>query len=112
MFVTPLTTFELPSYAIEFAHHFAEAPSPPPTRTRPFNNLVLDFLDIEAEQGEDNDRHDNPSCWLGLVGLETQARMLCFYLNFGEFICFVFIYLWQIPLQLIFYLMFMFDSTC
>jgi hypothetical protein len=56
MFATPSTTFELPSYAAELAHVLAEAPSPAPIRTRLFNKQVLDFLDIEAEQGEDNDR--------------------------------------------------------
>jgi hypothetical protein len=56
MFATPSTTFELPSYAAELAHLLAEAPSQTPIRTRPFNKLVLDFLDIEAEQGEDSDR--------------------------------------------------------
>jgi hypothetical protein len=55
-FATSLTTFELPSYAAEFAHVLAEAPSPAPIRTRPFNKQVLDFLDIKAEQGEYNDR--------------------------------------------------------
>ena len=62
MFATPSTTFELLSYAADLAHLLAEAPSPPPSRTRPFNKLVLDFLDLEAEQGEDSDRHGSPSC--------------------------------------------------
>jgi hypothetical protein len=62
MFATPLTTFEFPSYAAEFAHLLAEAPSPAPSSTRPFNKLVLDFLDIEAEQGVNSDRHGSPSC--------------------------------------------------
>ena len=61
MFATPLTTFELLAYAAELAHLLAEAPSPPPNRSRPFNKLVLDFLDTEAEQGEDSDRHGSPS---------------------------------------------------
>jgi hypothetical protein len=56
MFATPWTTFELPSYDVELAHLLAEALSPPPSRTRVFNKLVLDFLDIEAEHGEDNNR--------------------------------------------------------
>jgi hypothetical protein len=56
MFATPSMTFELPFYATEFAHLLAKAPSPTPTRIRPFNKLILDFLDIEAEQGEDSDR--------------------------------------------------------
>ena len=58
---SPSKMFELPSYVAELANFLAEAPSPPPSRTRPFNNLVLDFLDIEAEQGEDIDRHGSPS---------------------------------------------------
>ena len=49
MFVTPSTTFELPSYATKLANLLVEAPSPPPSRTCSFNKLVLDFLDIEAE---------------------------------------------------------------
>ena len=61
MFATPLTMFELPSYAVELAHLLAEAPSPAPIRTRHFNKLVLDFLDIEAKQGEDSDRLCSPS---------------------------------------------------
>ena len=56
MFSSPSTTFELPSYAVGLANLLAEAPSPPPLRTCPFNNLVLDYLDIEAEEGEDSDR--------------------------------------------------------
>ena len=56
MFSSPPKTFELPSYAAELANLLAEAPSPPPSPIRPFNNLVLDFLDIEAEEGEDSDR--------------------------------------------------------
>jgi hypothetical protein len=60
MFSTPSTTFELPPYAAQLANVLAEAPSPPPIRTRPFNKLVLDFMDIEAQQGEDSDRHASP----------------------------------------------------
>jgi hypothetical protein len=56
IFATPSTTFELLSYAAELAHVLAEAPSPMPICTRPFNKQVLDFLDIEAEQGEDSDK--------------------------------------------------------
>jgi hypothetical protein len=52
MFATPSSMFELPSYAAEFAHLLAEAPSPPPICTHPLNKLVLNFLDIEAEQGK------------------------------------------------------------
>lgn len=64
MFAALSMAFELSSYVAKLAHHFAEAPFPPPTRTRtgPFNRLVLEFLDVEAEHGEDSDRDDNPSC--------------------------------------------------
>ena len=61
MFLSPLKTFELPSYAAELANLLAEALSPPHSRTCPFNNLVLDFLDIEAVLGDDSDRHGSPS---------------------------------------------------
>ena len=62
MFAIPSTKFELPPYAANLAYLLAEAPSPPPSRTRPFNKVVFDFLDIEAEQGEDSDRYGSPSC--------------------------------------------------
>jgi hypothetical protein len=61
MFSTPSTTFELPPYAAEVAHLLAEAPSPPPRRIRPFHKGVLNFLDIEAVQGEDSDTLLSPS---------------------------------------------------
>ena len=61
MFSTPSTTFELPQYASDLANRFAEAPSPPPHRIRPFNKGVLDFVDIEAEQGEESDTHSSQS---------------------------------------------------
>ena len=61
MFLSPLKTSELPSYAAELANLLAEALSLPPSRTRLLNNHVLDFLDIEAEQGDDSDRHGSPS---------------------------------------------------
>ena len=48
MFATPSTTFEFSSYAADISHLLVEAPSPPPNRTRPFNKLVMGFLDIEA----------------------------------------------------------------
>jgi hypothetical protein len=60
MFATPSSSFELPPYAAQLANVYAEAPSPPASRTRPFDNLVLNFLDIEAMQGEDSDRHASP----------------------------------------------------
>ena len=55
------TTFDLPSYVVDLVHLLAEASSPPPMRTRPINNLVLNYFDIEAEQGKDSNRHDSPS---------------------------------------------------
>jgi hypothetical protein len=61
MFPTPSTTFELLSYVAELANLLSEAPSPPSSRTRPFNKLVLDFLNIEAEQGKDSDSHGSAS---------------------------------------------------
>ena len=94
MFATPSIAFELPSYAARLAHQFAEAPSPPPLCTQPFNKLVLDFLDVEAEQSDNNDRDDSPSRWLGLVGLESRAPMPCF---LYEFFCFIYICPFQIP---------------
>ena len=62
MFATLSTTFELPFYTNDHAHLLAEPPSPPPNRTHLFNKLVLDFLNIEAKQGDDSDRHGSPSC--------------------------------------------------
>ena len=62
MFVTPLISFELPLYATNLAHLLVEAPSPPPGRTRPFNKLIFYFLDIEAEQVKDSDRHGSQNC--------------------------------------------------
>ena len=62
MFATPSISFDLPSYVAELANLLAEAPSPPPIRPCPFNNLLLDYLDLEAEQGKDSDRHGSPSC--------------------------------------------------
>ena len=61
MFATPSTTFELPCYAAELINLLVYAPSPPPIRTHPFKNQVLHYLDIEAPQGEDSDRHGSPS---------------------------------------------------
>jgi hypothetical protein len=62
MFAMPSTTLEFPSYATELAHLLAEAPFPPTSHTRIFNNLVLDFLEIEAEEGKDSDRYGSPNC--------------------------------------------------
>ena len=61
IFATLSTTFKLPSYAPELAHLLPESPSPPLSRTRPFNKLVFNFLDIEADQGKDSDRHGSLS---------------------------------------------------
>ena len=60
-FANPSMTFEIPLYVAELAHLLAETPSPPPSRTCLFNKLVLDFLNIEAEQGDDSDRHGSLS---------------------------------------------------
>ena len=62
MSLSPLNTFELPTYAADIANLLAEAPSPPPSRVRSFNKLVFEYVDIEAEEGEDSDRHGSPSC--------------------------------------------------
>ena len=58
---SPSKTFELPTYAVGLANLFAEAPSPPPSRIRPFNKLVEEDVDVEAEEGDDSDRHGSPS---------------------------------------------------
>ena len=58
---SPSTTFELPCYAAGLANLLAEAPSPPSSRIRPFNKLVEEYLDVEAEEGEGSDRHGNHS---------------------------------------------------
>ena len=55
-------TFELPTYAAGLANLLTEAPSPPPSRIRPFNKLVEDYVDIEAEEGEVSNRHGSSSC--------------------------------------------------
>ena len=61
-FSTPSRTFELPCYAAALANLLSDAPSPPPSQNHPFNKLVEDYLDIEAEEGEDSNRHGSPSC--------------------------------------------------
>ena len=61
MFATPSMTFNLPSYAADLAHIMVDWPSPPPRRTRHFNGLVSNFLDIEALQAEASDEHSSPS---------------------------------------------------
>ena len=82
MFATPSTMFKLPSYVVELAHLLAETPSPPPSPIRLVNKLVLDFPDIEAEQGEDSDRHGILNYCLRLVRLEPPSHMYCFCLIF------------------------------
>ena len=52
----------LPTYAAGLANLLAGTPSSPPSRIRPFNKSVSDYLDIEAEEGEDSDRHGSHSC--------------------------------------------------
>ena len=59
---SPSKTFELPTYAAGLANLLAEAPSPPPSRIRPFNKLIENFLDIEADEGKESDRNGSPSC--------------------------------------------------
>jgi hypothetical protein len=76
---------------------FSGSTVPPPSRTCPFNKLVLDFLDIEAEQGEDSDRHGSPSCWLRLLRLKTPPHMYCVCLSFYKFICWISMYMLQTP---------------
>ena len=61
MFAIPSTTFKLPSYVARLAHQFAEALFSPPPCTHIFNKFVLDFLDVEAKQGEGSDRDSNPN---------------------------------------------------
>ena len=60
MFATPSKTFELPQYASELANLLAEAPSLPPSPIRPYKPLSV-FLDIEADVGEESDRHSTHS---------------------------------------------------
>ena len=55
MFSTPPKPFYLPSYARGLAYVFAEAPSSVPVRTQRYNSRVLDFVDIEARQGDESD---------------------------------------------------------
>ena len=55
MFSTPPKPFNLFSYAGGLALVFAEAPSPIPVRIRRYNSRVLDFVDVEARQGDKSD---------------------------------------------------------
>lgn len=56
MFATFLIAYKLPLCATWLALQFMEAPSLPSPCTRPFKRLLLDFLDVEAKEGKDNDR--------------------------------------------------------
>ena len=47
--------FYLPSYAGGLAHDFVEAPSRVLVHTRRYNSRVLDFVDVEARQGDESD---------------------------------------------------------
>ena len=49
---SPSTTFELPCYAAGLANLLAEAPSPPPSRIRPFNKPVEVYVDVESEDSD------------------------------------------------------------
>jgi hypothetical protein len=84
-FLLILISFVFGQFPIHFL--FVEAPSLPSSRTSPFNILVLDFQDIEAEQGKDSDRHGSPSFLLRLVRLEPPSHMYCFCLSLCKFIC-------------------------
>ena len=112
MFATLSTTFELPLYVADLAHLLAEAPSPPLCRTHSFHKLVLDSLNIEAKQGEDSDRHGNPSCWLRFVHLEPPSHMYCLCLRFLYVHLLNFHVAFANPIQLFFHFMLMFDFNC
>ena len=55
IFSTPPKPFNLPSYARGLLHVFTKAPSPVPVCTRRYNSRVLDFVDVEARQGDKSD---------------------------------------------------------
>ena len=77
---SPSKTFELLIYAARLANLLAEAPSPPSSRIRPFNKLIEDFLDIEADEGKDSDRNGSPSCWLRIHFVRFDFDLLNFHL--------------------------------
>ena len=87
MFAMPSTSFDLPAYASEFAHLLVEAQSPPPIHTRRCNKLVLDYLDIGAEEGKDSDRHDTFNCSPCLVCFGPPSYMYYFFKMIYKFIC-------------------------
>ena len=55
MFSTPPKPFYLLFYARGLTHVFAEAPSPVPIHTQRYNSKVLDFVNVEAKQGDESD---------------------------------------------------------
>ena len=55
MFSSPPKPFYLPSYAGGLAEVFAEAPSPILVHTRCYNSRVLDFVNVEAREGDKSD---------------------------------------------------------
>ena len=81
--------FELSSYAAGLAKLLAEASSLASIRIRPFNKLVLDYLDIEAEEGENSDRNGSPSWWLRLMCLDLHPMCIVFAKNIYKFICWI-----------------------
>jgi hypothetical protein len=85
VFLDNFNFFVFGQFPIHF--FFVEAPSLLSSRTIPFNILVLDFQDIEAEQGKDSDRHGSPSFLLRLVRLEPPSHIYCFCLSLCKFIC-------------------------
>ena len=95
MFLTPSRTFQLSCYVVGLANLLAEAPSPPPICTRPFNKEFLDYVDIEAEEGEDSDEHGSPCCWLRFLYLRPPSHMYCFCFLFYKFICWISMWILQ-----------------
>lgn len=80
-------------------------PSGLPPYTRIFNQDLCDNILFYLFC----DRNDSPNCWLGLVGLENEVRMLCLYLIFlSSFDSFQSTFC-KCP---IFFLMLMFHSSC
>ena len=111
MFSSPSTMFELPWYVVGVANLLADAPSPPLICNRPFNKLVEDFLDIEAEDGKDSDRHGSPSCWILLVCLGHPSHMYwIFFLNY-KFVCWIFMCLFNPLFNLLFIIGWFFISN-
>ena len=61
MFSTPPKSFYLLSYTGGLCQDFAEAPSPVPVCIQRYNSRVLDFVKIEARQGNKSDGSSNCS---------------------------------------------------